>query len=91
MLDVGRMVQHIHGGIALPQEQFANKPHREFDHIPVRLAVQEKAESVSPKLGEGPSPTRDGWAGKDGRWNDLIGHAGYASFLKYSTLSLYRQ
>ena len=88
MLDVGRMVQHIHGGVALPQEQFENKSQREFDHIAVSLAVQEKAEGVSPKLRKGTSPTRDGWAGKDRRWNYRNGHAGYASFMKYNIFSL---
>src|SRR5574339_463347 len=65
MPDIGGMVQHIHGGITLPQEQFDDKTHRELDHVAIGVTTQEKTEGVTTKFGETSPPARDRWTGKD--------------------------
>ena len=66
MFHIGGMVQHIHGGVTLQQEQFNDKPHRKFDHVTIGLTLYEKAKGVAAKVGETSPPTRDRWAGKGG-------------------------
>jgi hypothetical protein len=88
MFDVGVVVQHIHGGVTLPQEKFDGKTHREFDHVAEGMAMQEKAEGVTPKFGETSPPARDRWTGHGGRWDHLINHAALASLRKDTVSSV---
>jgi hypothetical protein len=50
------MVQQVHGGVVLPQEQIDGKAHWEFDDIAVGLTVQEKAKRVSAKFWKASPP-----------------------------------
>lgn len=59
VFDIGWMVEDIHGGVTLPQEEFNDKPHRKFDHIAVTLTVNEKPQTVSEKMRVASQPTSD--------------------------------
>jgi hypothetical protein len=80
------MVQYIHGGVTLPQEQFDDKPHREFDHVTIGLTPYEKAEGVTAKLRKTSPPARDRWTGKGGWWDHLVDHAAYTWCVKISSV-----
>jgi hypothetical protein len=39
MFHIGGMVQYVHGGVTLPQEQFNDKPHRKLDYVTIGLTL----------------------------------------------------
>ena len=66
LLDVGGVVEQIHGRIAPPAERFDDSPHRELDNVAVGMTAEKKSQRVPAKLGETPPPARDRRAGSVG-------------------------
>ena len=75
MFDISGMVQHIRGGVGIPQEQSNDKTDWKFNHVAIGVAVQQKTEGIPTKFGERAPPARNGRTGQGGWWNRLINHA----------------